>query len=176
MTLFFTQKKIQKSIHKEINRIEHQDQIILNALHPDAYARWYLPIRKLVSDLPTIAQYQPEKIPVIIEALRNLNLRDIRLYKSGLYKEVIEKHIVLIENNGKPQDSLFAEMKLSIDRMMKPLLQDEKKLNEVTDFLFDLLETRSLFPASEYLALKMLNQTGCTLHSDLSRQLEPSEP
>ncbi|NQY11761.1 MAG: TlpA family protein disulfide reductase, partial [Flavobacteriales bacterium] len=48
----------------------------------------------------------------------------------------------------------------------------EKKLNEVTDFLFDLLERHSLFQASEYLAIKVLNETSCTINSDLAKQLE----
>jgi thiol-disulfide isomerase/thioredoxin len=56
--------------------------------------------------------------------------------------------------------------------MMKFLVKDEKKLNEITDYLFDLLEKHSLFKASEYLALKVLNDNSCTINSDLSKQLE----
>jgi len=41
--------------------------------------------------------------------------------------------------------------------MVENLVKDEKKLNEITDYLFKLLEQRSLFGASEYLALKVLN-------------------
>ena len=56
--------------------------------------------------------------------------------------------------------------------MMKNLVKDDKKLNEVSNYLFDLLERQSLFQASEYLALKVLNETSCTLESDLAKQLE----
>jgi thiol-disulfide isomerase/thioredoxin len=38
--------------------------------------------------------------------------------------------------------------------------------------LFDLLEKHSLFQASEYLALKVLNEGGCSLNSNISNQLE----
>jgi len=55
---------------------------------------------------------------------------------------------------------------------MARLIKDEKKLNEVTDFLFDLLERHSLFQASEYLAIKVLNEESCTIDSDLAKQLE----
>jgi thiol-disulfide isomerase/thioredoxin len=55
---------------------------------------------------------------------------------------------------------------------MTNLIKDEKKLNEVTDYLFDLLERHSLFQASEYLAIKALNETSCTLNADLAKQLE----
>jgi thiol-disulfide isomerase/thioredoxin len=56
--------------------------------------------------------------------------------------------------------------------MIASLMKDPKKLNEATDFLFDFLEKRSLFQSSEYLALKLLNDKGCTLESNLSNQLE----
>jgi thiol-disulfide isomerase/thioredoxin len=89
-----------------------------------------------------------------------------------LFKDAIESHFWLLENSGKPLDSVFIEMKTSIDAMMGHLIKDEKKLNEVTDYLFDLLERQSLFQASEYLALKALNETSCTLNNDLAKQLE----
>ena len=63
-------------------------------------------------------------------------------------------------------------MKVSIDSMMLHLVKNESRLNEVTDYLFDLLERHSLFQASEYLALKVLNESSCTLNSDLAKQLE----
>jgi thiol-disulfide isomerase/thioredoxin len=101
-----------------------------------------------------------------------MDYTDLRLYKSGLFKDAIESHFWLLENCGKPLDSVFIEMQLSIDAMMPLLVKDEKRFNEVTEYLFDLLEKRSLFRASEYLALKVLNETSCTVNSDLAKQLE----
>jgi thiol-disulfide isomerase/thioredoxin len=101
-----------------------------------------------------------------------MDYTDQRLYKSGLFKDAIESHFWLLENCGKPIDSVFIEMKFSIDAMMVYLIKDEKKLNEITDYLFDLLERHSLFQASEYLAIKVLNETSCTINSDLAKQLE----
>jgi thiol-disulfide isomerase/thioredoxin len=63
-------------------------------------------------------------------------------------------------------------MKFSIDAMLLNLIKEEKKLNEVTDYLFSLLERHSLFQASEYLALKVLNEVSCTINGDLAKQLE----
>ena len=60
----------------------------------------------------------------------------------------------------------------SIDAIIGTLLTDETKLNEITDYLFDLLERQSLFQASEYLALKVLNEKSCTINNDLAKQLE----
>jgi hypothetical protein len=111
-------------------------------------------------------------MPSTIASFRSLDYTDERLYKSGLFKEAIESHFWLLENSGKSLDSVFIEMKHSIDAVLANLTKDNKKLNEVTDFLFDLLERQSLFQASEYLAIKVLNETSCTIDIDLAKQLE----
>jgi thiol-disulfide isomerase/thioredoxin len=133
---------------------------------------WFLPTRKLVSSVSTVAQYRTEEIPATIAAFRNLDYTDQRLYKSGLFKDAIESHFWLLENSGRPLDSVFVEMQLSINAMMQHLIKDPQKLNEVTNYLFDLLERHSLFKASEYLALKVLNDVSCTIDNDLAKQLE----
>ena len=55
---------------------------------------------------------------------------------------------------------------------MYKLLLNEVVLNEVADYLFDLLEKRNMFEASEYLAINLLNEESCTINNDLARQLE----
>lgn len=171
-SLFAIQKYPQQAIETEMQRIKQEDLDFLNNLNANSYIHWYLPVRKLVNSVSTVAQYRTEDIPASIGAFRNINYTDPRLYKSGLLKDVIESHFWLIENSGRSLDSVFIEMKISIDRMFENLLTDEKKLNEITSYLFKLLEQRSLFGASEYLALKLLNQVAYTIDSDLSSQLE----
>jgi hypothetical protein len=128
------------------------------ALDPDTYVSWFLPVRKLVSSVPTIAQYRTEQIPGAIAAFRKMDYTDNRLWKSGLLRETIEAHFWLIENSGRSLDSVYVEMNISIDHMIENLVTDEKKFNEITGYLFKLLEQRSLFGASEYLALKVLER------------------
>lgn len=171
-SLFIIQKTPYQAIQIEKQRISLEDALFLSKLPKDSYVRWFLPTRKLVSSVSNVAQYQPEDIPATISAFRAIDYTDNRLYKSGLLKDAIESHFWLIENSGKTLDSVFEEMKLSIDFLLKDLIKDEKILNEVTDYLFDLLERHSLFGASEYLALKLLNKLNCTLDSDLAKQLE----
>ena len=171
-TLFSKQVAPAKAILKEKQRIGEEDSLFLSRLPKDSYVRWFLPMRKMISSVSTIAQYRTEEIPATLAAFRSLDYADVRLYKSGLFKDAIESHFWLLENCGKPLDSVFQEMKNSIDALLPALQKDEKKFNEVTDFLFDLLERHSLFQASEYLALKVLNEVSCTLNSDLARQLE----
>lgn len=171
-SLFATQQKPYQAITNEMLRINAEDSTFLADLPKESYVSWFLPTRKLVSAVSTIAQYRPEEIPTTIEAFRKLDYTDTRLYKSGLFKDAIESHFWLIENAGIPLDSVYAEMKKSIDVLMENLVKDEKKLNEITDYLFDLLERHSLFTASEYLALKVLNEVSCTIDNDFAKQLE----
>lgn len=170
--LFSGKKKPAQAIGDEKNRIREEDKKFLTNLPKDSYVGWFLPIRKMVSSVSVVAQYKTEEIPATIAFFRTLDYTDSRLYKSGLFREAIESHFWLLENSGKPLDQVSEEMKASIDAMNEKLILDEKKYNEVMDYLFDLLERQSLFEASEYLAIKVLNQETCTLNSDFAKQLE----
>ena len=170
--LFATQKDPGIAIQNEKQRIKKDDVSFVNALPNNSYVKWFLPTRKLVSSVATVAQYRTEEIPETLKAFRNLDYSDQRLYKSGLFKDAIESHFWLLENSGKPLDSVFIEMKVSIDAMLLKLVKNEKRLNEVTDHLFNLLEQHSLFQASEYLAVSVLTQGSCTIDSNLAKQLE----
>jgi|WetSurMetagenome_2_1015567.scaffolds.fasta_scaffold29278_1 thiol-disulfide isomerase/thioredoxin len=171
-SLFSFNNKPRSVIESEKLRINEEDQFFLESLKPETYISWYLPIRKLVSSVQTIAQYRPGEIPSAINAFRKIDYTDERLYKSGLLSDAIESHFWLIENSGRSLDSVYAEMKISIDQLIENLLADERKFNLITDHLFNLLEKRSLFVASEYLAIKILTQNSCTVNDDLAKQLE----
>lgn len=171
-SFFAKQTKPIAAIQQEQERLRKEEKQFLAALPANSYVHWFLPVRKLVSSVSVVAQYRSDEIPATLAAFRALDYTDNRLYKSGLFKDAIDNHFWLLENCGKPLDSVFVEMKISIDAMMNNLIKDEKKLNEVTDYLFDLLERHSLFQASEYLALKVLNDVSCTLNNDLAKQLE----
>jgi thiol-disulfide isomerase/thioredoxin len=171
-SLFQNQKIPLQAIQNEKSRIKNEDKAFLNQLPKNSYALWYLPTRKLISDVPIVAQYRTEEIPLTIKSLRSIDYSDERLYRSGLFKDAVDNHFWLLENSGKPLDSVFKEMSLSIDAVLNSLIKDEKKYNEVTEYLFDLLEKHSLFQASEYLALKVLNEKSCTVDNNIARQLE----
>lgn len=171
-TLFSTHKVPQQAIETEKQRIKMEDSLFLASLPKDSYVSYYLPLRKLVSSVSAIAQYRTKEIPATLEAFRTLDYTDPRLYKSGLLKDVIENHFWLIENSGRSLDSVYIEMLTSIDLMLENLQIDKQKLNETTEHLFRFLEQRSLFTASEYLAIKLLSKKSCTLNSDFASQLE----
>jgi thiol-disulfide isomerase/thioredoxin len=171
-SLFSIHRTPSEHIQNEKKRLKNEDDSFLKTLPNDSYVSWFLPMRKLVSSVSIIAQYRPEEIPETIDELRNLDYTDIKLYKSGLFKDAIESHFWLLENSGKPLLDVQEEMKTSIDTMLPKLIKNEKIFNEVSDYLFDLLERHSLFEASEYLALKVLNDVSCTIDNNLARQLE----
>jgi thiol-disulfide isomerase/thioredoxin len=171
-SLFLKHKEPREAIEREIQRINKEDKNFQGNPDPKSYVSWYLPTRKLVSSVSNVAQYKTEEIPSTISAFRKLDYTDNRLYKSGLYKDVIDSHYWLLENMGQPLDTVIKEMKISIDYLFANISTDEKKFNEIIEYLFELLEQRSLFQASEYLALKALTQNSCTLNNDLARQME----
>lgn len=171
-SLFASHPEPRRAIEREKQRIKDEDNSFLESLNKDSYLKWFLPLRKLVSSVSTIAQYRTEEIPDAIKAFREMNYTDERLYKSGLLKETIENHFWLIENSGRSLEETFKEMNISIDSITENLKGDEEKFNQITAFLFKLLEKRSLFKSSEYLALKVLNQDACRVDDNLAAQLE----
>lgn len=171
-SLFSVQATPSNIIQKEKQRIKSEDVAFLESLPKRSYVKWFLTTRKLLSSTAIIAQFRTEEIPMTIQAFRELAYTDPRMYKSGLLREAIDNHFWLIENSGKPMDEMFEEMKVSIDTIFLQLVDNEKRLNEITYHLFTLLEKRSLFTASEYLALKILNNASCKVDNDLALQLE----
>ncbi len=171
-SLFAIYETPKQAIEKEKQRIRIEDSMFLATLPQNSYVSYYLPLRKLVSSVSTVAQYRTEEIPAAIQAFRQIDYIDNRLYKSGLVKEVIESHFWLIENSGRSLDSVYKEMNKSIDILVVNLLSNDQKMNEITEYLFKFLEKRSLFKSSEYLALKLLNEQGCTINQDFAAQLE----
>lgn len=171
-SLFAGHKTALTAIEQEKQHIQAEESSFLANLDPGTYLSWYLPVRKLVSSVSIMARYQSNEIPATIEAFRNLDYTDERLYKSGLLRDIIEGHFRLIENGGLSSDSVFIGMSISIDHIIESLRADEEKFNEITDFLFKYLEKHNLNQASEYLALKVLNEESCTVDNNLASQLE----
>ena len=171
-TLFRSYEDSRQFIFKEKRRIQAEDSLFLASLPKNSYVSWYLPIRKLIGSASVIAQFRPDEIPTAISSFRAVDYMDERLSKSGMLNDLMESHFWLIENSGRSLDSVYLEMKISIDCMIQNLKSDEKKLNEIGNQLFKLLERSSLFAASEHLSLRLLNDSSCTLNQDLAARLE----
>lgn len=171
-TLFKNESKTIETIAAEKKRINKENQLFLDQLPGNSYVKWYLPLRKFIRSIPMIAQYKITEIEPTIQSFREMDLSDNRLYKSGLYKELMESHFWLIENSGKSLDSVFEQANTSIDAVLKSLRKNKQKYNEGVSYLFDLMEQRSLFKSAEYLALKALNESEAVLNVNLVKRLE----
>jgi hypothetical protein len=166
------QKEAFNTIQNEIVQIEKQDADFLKTLNKSTYVSWYLPLRKLLDDMPLSAQRYTERIPKNIADFRKINFNDKRLYHSGILDDLIEGHYLLLENSGMTLDSMYQQMNISTDYLIANLEENDTLLNAVSDFLFRLLEKWSIFKASEHLALKLLTQSSCILEDNLAKQLE----
>ncbi len=171
-SIFAVHTRTRDNIDVEKHRITSEDNLFIESLDEHSYLRWYLPLRKLVSSVSSIAQNQSQEIPNAINAFRNIDFTDLRLYKSGLLSESIDSHFWLIENSGKPSETLFDEMNISIDIILENLGSNSEYVSKITNHLFKLLEKRSLFKPAEYLALKILNESTYSITEDLAGQLE----
>lgn len=170
---FSANTSVSKEFDKEIKRLHQEEAAFMKGLDADAFVTWYIPIRKLLGSVARIAQYETEKIPDTREALQAINYADDRLYKSGLLKEAIENHIWFIENSSGSLDSVFADINRSIDIIIDQLKkEDNEKFNLITQRFFDVLEKRSLFTSSEYLAKRLLDGDDCgCINPNFEKQL-----
>jgi thiol-disulfide isomerase/thioredoxin len=171
-SLFSVQQAPRKAIEGEIARIRQEDQSFLDQLNPDSYLRFYLPLRKLVSSVRVVAQQRMDEIPATIAGFRQIDYTDARLYRSGLLSDALESHIWLIENSGRALEEVFEELNESLDRLITSLAGKPDRFNEVAEFVFDVLEERSLFTSSEHLALNLLNNYESLLEERFAAKLE----
>jgi len=61
-SLFAVQEVPTQAIANEKHRIKTEDSLFLAGLQPNTYVSYYLPLRKLVSSVSTIAQYRTDEI------------------------------------------------------------------------------------------------------------------
>jgi thiol-disulfide isomerase/thioredoxin len=103
---------------------------------------------------------------------KNLNFSNPQVYSSGLIYNIIEKQFWSIQNSPLTEKSKYKEMTSSVDIILDSLIKNEKLYNDLTKSLFNYFEKYSLFAASEYIALKALNQNKVSLNSALVNKLE----
>ncbi len=166
------QKKVLKIINKELKCIESADANAVNEIPKNTYLHWYLPKRQLVSDMPATTYSYTERLPKNIHAFRSIDFKHQNFKTCGLFRELLEGHYFLLENMGQSLDSIGSQMNQSTQYLIDNLSTNEPLLNKVSEELFKLFEKRSLFKASEYLAVTLLNQKQCSLNDDLASKLE----
>ena len=170
--LFSNQTRIKIAIEKEQYRIKKEDADFIASLDKTSYVRWFIPYRKLIQEMPSIVKTKPQRIPEAIQQFRAMDFNHPNFKTSGLFKELIEGHYMLLENMGQPLDSVYSQMNLSTQHLIDNLQQNDSLLNTVGSNLFNYLEKRSLFKASEFLSVSLLNNKQCALEANLAAKLE----
>jgi thiol-disulfide isomerase/thioredoxin len=140
------------------NRFSH----FLKSLPADSYATYYLPIRKLIMDMPLTANRYIDRMPQHEIDFKNINFNDNQLWSSGLLEELLNGFYQLMESHI-DIDKVTEHCNLATDAWIKSLASNPTKQQAVAEHCFKWLEKRSLFGAAEHLAKAMLNQTNCQL-------------
>ncbi len=170
--LFADQNQVQKTIQEEQQRIQQEDADFIAGIDTDSYVRWFIPYRKAVQEMPVIVRKQTERIPEMLLQFRSTNFNQPNFKTSGLFKEFIEGHYLLIENMGQSLDSVYVQMNISTQYLIDNLQENDSLLNSVANNLINYFQKRSLFSATKYLSVSLLNNTQCTLSSSLVTKLE----
>lgn len=151
-----------KWLLQETNNQEQQFANFLIKLPPTSYTKYYLKIRKLITDFPLTASRYIERMPQHETDFNNLNFNDPNLHTSGLLKELLEGYFMLMESHIEPE-KMYQHIKTSTDAIVKSLSPNPTLQQQVAQHLFKYFEKRSLFKAAENIALTMLNQSNCQL-------------
>jgi len=143
-----------ETIQREIERIENKNTSEIKEI-TNSYLQWYMPKRKLLSDISSIRDF-PERIDQLIAEFRSLDFTEDNYKTSGLTKELIEAHYYLLENMGLSLEEMAAEMNLSTQKLITTTANKPLVLNIITKELFQYFEKHSLYSSSMYLAKQLL--------------------
>ena len=169
--LFKNQNQLKEIIKKEQKRIHTQDALFITNLDNNSYVRWFIPYRKLVQEMANIVN-NTKHLPKALAEFRKSNFAHKNFKNSGLFKELIEGHYRLLENMGQSKDSIYTQMNISTKHIIENLQSNDSLLNKVSNKLFNYFEKNSLFKASEYLSVSLLNNSQCSLDTNLKAKLE----
>ena len=166
------QKKVAELINNELKRLDSADVLAVNNLPKDSYLKWFVPVRKLINDMPQTARSYTERIPQHIQQFRTTDFTTPKFKTSGLFRELIEGHYLLLENMGQSLDSIYIQMNVSTDYLLKNVTPNKPLLTTVSKELFTYFEKRSLFKAASYLSESLINQHVEVLDSELRSKME----
>lgn len=147
-------------ITQELQEQQQAMNVFFAGLQPDLFAEYYLRLRKLIADMPQTANRYIERMPEHETQFKSLDFADKQLLHSGLYLELLDTYTVLMESNG---DQVYEHINASTDALIESLKKDPILQQEVSVYLFNFFEKRSLYKAAEHLALAMLSNDSCQL-------------
>jgi len=120
----------------------------------------------------TYVNTSPKEIRSSKNPFLNINYSNSKIYSSGLIYDIIEKQFWSIQKSPLTEAAKYKEITSSVDIILDSLSKNDKLYNDLTKYLFQYFEKYSLFNASEYIALKALNQKEVILNTALAFKLE----
>ena len=147
-------------ITQEIELQKQAMAVFFAGLQPDLYAIYYLKLRNFIADMPQTASRYIERMPEHEADFKATDFAEKRLLHSGLYGELLNTYVVLMESFS---DQVYTHMNSSSDALVASLKKAPQLQQEVTTYLFNFFEKRSLYKAAEHIALKMLSDDTCQL-------------
>lgn len=170
--LFSSQKRTVKRIAKAQKHIQQEDAAFIASLDKQSYLRWFIPYRKLVQDMPYIVRKETQRIPEAIAQFRNTDFRHPNFKTSGLYRELIEGHYMLLENMGQDLDSVYTQMNISTSYLVNNLKEDTSLLQSTSKELFTYFEKRSLFKVAAHLSNTLIQNHQDILDGAMRSKME----
>jgi len=159
-------------IVSEIRHLQEAERKFLDSLPPDSYAKYYLPVRKLLQNILFNSVRYPEEIPQIISEFNKLNFSDSRFQSSGIMKQLIGSYYIMLSSYESDATRLVQLYNRTTDRLFDQLSGNNKITIQVSEFLFNEFEKNSMVNAAEYLSLKMLSQNVCKVEGELKNRFE----
>lgn len=151
---------------REIDTVANAFPHYIKALPETMFVRQYLLAKGLIEQMPKSVSTYTWRAPAHIYEFMAIDFKTLK--HSGLYKEVIEGYTNLAEHFS--QEEANQILKAAIDKVVTELKDEPTLQQEIAQHWFTYLESKSMFPSSEHLALTMLNQSNCQL-SDKSTNL-----
>jgi thiol-disulfide isomerase/thioredoxin len=159
-------KDIKIQIDKKVKHFDQKKSKELNFLES------YIDIHFFMAQVLSVPSFSLEKRNQILKDYRAIDLANKNLYSSGLIGEILSNHFLFIESSFEKLDEVYFNLQQSINVILEDTQENELLYNDVVQYLFNLLESKSLFVASEYLALKVLNNNSCHVNDVVTNQLE----
>lgn len=143
----------------ELSQLENIVSDDLKKIDPKIYAGYYLRMKILAADMQLSSKRYPEQLQGFLNQFKNLDFSDNRLMHSGLYDELLQTFVTVNMN----RENKYQWLNEGTDAVLKSLKTQPELKQRCAEFLFNLYEKKSLFEASQHLALAMLNDETCNL-------------
>lgn len=145
----------------ELSQLENIVSEDLKKIDPKIYAGYYLRTKILAANMQLSSKRYPEQLSQYINQFKELDFSDDRLLHSGLYDELLQTFVAVNMN----REDKYQRLNEGTDAVLKSLNAKPELKQNCAEYLFNIYEKKSLFEASEHLAMSMLNDKNCNLDS-----------